>query len=339
MPHVDEGLLHAYLDGAFHPEDDDARAIAHHLGHCADCRARLEEARRLRDRAAAILAAAEPPGLDEAPPFDELLARRAARTAPPPPHRRAARLPIPLAWAASIAFAIGAGWWAHELAGPAAQQAGSATLAELDATRAAPAPEQARAPDAGQKAAPDASAAREAEPRPRVAAERALEATAAARVAPPTEVAPAEPAPAPPIHAEPTAPADDASRIRQPVPHVPGLPIVETAVATIDGARVIRIRQRLEGGDTLEIAVKEEEIALEEIVVAGFDAPPAGDRAAPAPSPAPAAARAARALKTTDDHAGERRDAVVEVPRLGYRLTLRAPIPADSLRALARRIP
>lgn len=123
MSHVDEGLLHAWLDGALHAEGgDEALEVECHLAACADCRARLEEARRLRDEAAAILAAAEPPALP-VPPFEEILARKATMPprAPgrPAPRRRAA---LPLAWAASLALALGAGWWAHRLSGPSARE-------------------------------------------------------------------------------------------------------------------------------------------------------------------------------------------------------------------------
>ncbi|HUH13554.1 MAG TPA: zf-HC2 domain-containing protein, partial [Longimicrobiales bacterium] len=72
MPHIDEGRLAAYLDGALGASDPaGAAAVRAHLETCADCRARLEEERALRERASAILGLAEPPGI-EGPGFEEL---------------------------------------------------------------------------------------------------------------------------------------------------------------------------------------------------------------------------------------------------------------------------
>ena len=45
MPHVLEGQLHAYLDGALAPSDPQFAEIEAHLAGCADCRARLEHER------------------------------------------------------------------------------------------------------------------------------------------------------------------------------------------------------------------------------------------------------------------------------------------------------
>lgn len=57
MPHVDDGTLHALLDGALRAhEPDRADRVEAHLDTCADCRARLEAAADLRDRASDVLA-------------------------------------------------------------------------------------------------------------------------------------------------------------------------------------------------------------------------------------------------------------------------------------------
>lgn len=150
MPHVDEGTLHAWLDGALQAEDTHAAAaVERHIAMCADCRARLDDARGVRDEADAILAHVEPDEID-APPFAEIVERARARGTGPEEapdaesvgaghdaaapgesaasahataprgggsHRRRGR--IPLAWAASVAIAIAGGWWARELAAPA----------------------------------------------------------------------------------------------------------------------------------------------------------------------------------------------------------------------------
>lgn len=137
MSHVDDGLLHAYLDGALHAEDPaETERVERHLALCDDCRARLEAARGVRAQADALLEAATPTGLDM-PPFGEIAARAAAPAAQgrdPGPDRagnagdrvaldtRASRRPRrfvftrTLAWAASIIIALGMGWWARELA-------------------------------------------------------------------------------------------------------------------------------------------------------------------------------------------------------------------------------
>ena len=108
MPHVDEGQLHALLDGAF--DDREARALHAHLETCAQCAARLEEERALRDRSTVILAAAQPARL-ATPPFDEVLhkarQRPARHTFWPGPGR--------LAWAATIVVALGVGWLSNSL--------------------------------------------------------------------------------------------------------------------------------------------------------------------------------------------------------------------------------
>src|SRR3989442_4895922 len=88
MPHVDGGTLHAYLDGEL-PGPGGARLTAP-LAECAVCRARLEEERALAHRARDLLALAAPP---------VPRARRRVR-----PWRT---LRLPLAWAATVAAALG----------------------------------------------------------------------------------------------------------------------------------------------------------------------------------------------------------------------------------------
>lgn len=112
MQHVDEGLLHAWLDGeraALEPAAADE--VRRHLALCGECRARLEEARGLRTQAEALLRGGDPAGVEvDVPPFEAL----AARPAPARPGR--GRM---LAWAASLALALGAGWLARAALDPA----------------------------------------------------------------------------------------------------------------------------------------------------------------------------------------------------------------------------
>src|SRR5258705_9540189 len=98
MSHVDEGTVHAYLDGEL-PSTERA-ALEAHLAGCAACRGNLIEERSLRERASAVLGSARP-AEHPAPPLDQL--RRA-------PKRSPWRVRRSFAWAASIALALGLGY-------------------------------------------------------------------------------------------------------------------------------------------------------------------------------------------------------------------------------------
>ena len=106
MSHVDEGTLHAYLDGALEEYPAlEARRVRDHLDTCAACRERLAAERGIRDEAASILALATPHV--EAPTLEELRAyARAAATRRPLVGRRTQWL----GWAASLVLALGTGW-------------------------------------------------------------------------------------------------------------------------------------------------------------------------------------------------------------------------------------
>src|SRR6058998_3564669 len=99
MSHVDEGTLHAYLDGEL-PSAERA-ALEAHLAGCATCRANLTEERALRERASAVLGSARP-AERPAPPLEQL--RHA-------PQRSPWRVRRSFAWAASIALALGLGYY------------------------------------------------------------------------------------------------------------------------------------------------------------------------------------------------------------------------------------
>ena len=92
MSHVDDGVLHAYLDGELSPTE--AQGVEAHVAQCPACRQRLEEERALIARATELLARAAPPDR-ELPPFR------------PGDLKPAVRLwwhvRMPLAWAATIA--------------------------------------------------------------------------------------------------------------------------------------------------------------------------------------------------------------------------------------------
>jgi len=104
MPHVDEGTLHAYLDGEL--PSAERKTVDAHLAECTSCRAMLVEERALLERASALLGAARP--VDRAaPPFEQLGVSRSRKRSPW--HVR-----MPVAWAASIALALGVGYYLHE---------------------------------------------------------------------------------------------------------------------------------------------------------------------------------------------------------------------------------
>ena len=97
MSHVDEGTLHAYLDGELPAPERERWAV--HIAACAECRTRLEEERALAARARELLAHVAPPARAPVAPR----ARRPARA------WRSVRLP--LAWAATVTIAFAVGWY------------------------------------------------------------------------------------------------------------------------------------------------------------------------------------------------------------------------------------
>lgn len=101
MPHLDEGQLHAYLDGE--------PGAAEHLERCAECRARLDDVRRVRERAQEILSGSGPVEVHR-PAFAELEARARARRGPE--KARFTRLRT-VGLAASLVLAAALGWAAR----------------------------------------------------------------------------------------------------------------------------------------------------------------------------------------------------------------------------------
>src|SRR4051812_29678008 len=103
MSHVDEGTLHAYLDGALPPAE--RAALEAHIAQCETCRAQLVEERALLERSNALLGTARPVERP-LPPFEQL--RRE-------PKRSPWRVRTSVAWAASLALALGLGYYLHDL--------------------------------------------------------------------------------------------------------------------------------------------------------------------------------------------------------------------------------
>lgn len=116
MPHVDEGTLHALLDGALRSEDPvGADAAEAHLETCADCRALLERAAALRGRSAEVLELLEPAVV---PDFEEVLVRAGAAAGGRRRLARQARWTRGLAWAATIVIALGTGYLIRDRLSP-----------------------------------------------------------------------------------------------------------------------------------------------------------------------------------------------------------------------------
>lgn len=140
MPHVDDGTLHALLDGALRSQSPERTAqVEAHLEACEDCRARLRAAESVRGDAAAILASIEPEAEYTNADFEEVRAR-AKRGSPISPaaagggRRRAgvrqARWTRGVAWAASLILALGTGYLIRDLAGPGQDTSSAATSEE-----------------------------------------------------------------------------------------------------------------------------------------------------------------------------------------------------------------
>ena len=106
MSHVDEGALHAYLDGALDEfPAGEAKRVREHLESCAECAVRLEEERRIRQDAEAMLTLATPSV--DIPSFEDL--RAYVKATRPAPSRATVRM-YRMGWAASVVLALGAGW-------------------------------------------------------------------------------------------------------------------------------------------------------------------------------------------------------------------------------------
>src|SRR5260221_2791507 len=90
MSQVDDGALHAYLEGELLPVER-ARLEAH-VAECPACRTRLEEERALVQRASGLLGLAQPPER-AVPPLHQLRRARLPRRLRMPLPRGAAGLP------------------------------------------------------------------------------------------------------------------------------------------------------------------------------------------------------------------------------------------------------
>ena len=189
MSHVDDGTLHAYLDGELPPAE--WARLETHVAECSTCRARLEEERALIERASGLLGLAQPPER-AAPPLHQLQ------------RRRGWRLRVPIAWAASVVVALGLGYYIGGTGGSASGITDSVAAASGNAAaERATAPAIVRAPAAPRAEARAANRvpARQEESRDRAAANARPDSIAApagvVAIAPQAALREATPAPVP----------------------------------------------------------------------------------------------------------------------------------------------
>lgn len=161
MPHLDEGVLQAWLDRPRSGmEASEAESVERHLAECETCVARLAELEGLTERTRSLLASVGPTDTT-VPAFETVVGggRRGGTGAggtSPGARRRLDRL-TSLAWAASVVLALGIGWATNDLIRGPGSRSGE------------PAGEVAMAPsqrDANGPAAAARQAASQAEPAP-----------------------------------------------------------------------------------------------------------------------------------------------------------------------------
>ena len=361
MSHAADGDLHAYLDGALRAIDAaKAEGLAAHLEVCSDCRARLEAARALRERATDILALAGPETVP-VPPFTEVLAVAGAGDGDGSPAgdddvrsgaggRTASwwrRRGVDLAWAASLALALGLGWlgrglWSGDagadrlasaqdarparveaeprartrpepslepsrLSTPAEPSPGAGAAGETMAQRQA-AKEDAGQEDAGQEDAGQEDAVQEEAAQQRVVRERA----ALDRLEPAADERAR-------LVWIPTSRANARRWLDGPVLTVGDLPLEEIAIGEEKGVRLVRSRQRLDARTILELVQRpatEPEPALKELDAIRL--PELGAR-------------------SEDRRAGAELSHLA-VLHAGFLVEATAPVAIDSLRALLSRL-
>lgn len=237
MPHPDEtwaddGILHAYLDGALSP--DDRRRVDAVLAASAVVRARLATARAALQESDALLALVEPAALSDRP----------VNAQPPASATKGFDL-LALRWAAGFLLIVGGMWLLTP--GPDRSQ-----LNELAPPPLADAPAEAASPSVG-KPAPMPSATAPARDLERTAAPSSDAGTSrpdvGSNVAPPSAPSALQPAPVAPAPASPPSEpglrlqgaerAESDERARRPaaaaVQPVPRRIDLETAAALLNG--------------------------------------------------------------------------------------------------------
>ncbi len=217
MSHVDDGTLHAYLDGELSAME--AVKLERHMSDCPACRERLEEQHTVVRRAGQLLELVTPP-----------LAERAAPASPQPRISQLWwRLRTPLAWAASTVLVVAVGWYVRgglvqrESRESAPRPAGHTTVAP---TPVSPTPPTPSAPAESKELV--AAGIRADRPAPALAAESSTADRARAPI-PTREIVTARPRITP---AEPAAPSVPSAALAAPTPSA-GL---QAAAVRVDSA-------------------------------------------------------------------------------------------------------
>jgi hypothetical protein len=333
MRHIPEDELHAYLDQGL--SRTQCVEIESHLAACSACQAQRDQIAALRDRTTALLARLAPPR--RVPPAFESLRRRAAEEA----SQRRRRLYLG-AWAASLMAAVGFGWMAssYSVPGRVATPAPAAVspprqVAVSEATLDTHGPV---APPAEPPKTAPAPARVESRPVPKVTAVRSSADQQAAKDSiRAAMLAVLDPAPAVELMQLDSSPAGnvrefggmwrqvswDGARAEagERLPHIDGLPVLKVQVQSVEQGKrpVMVIAQQLASGEviqTIEGPASDVSQLLARRSLAAID------------SLTPGATIGA----TAGDHS-------MAIPLGGDRmLAITGAIPADSLRAMIRRL-
>ena len=134
MQHLDDGIIHALLDGELSTEE--AEALSEHVRYCGTCADRLAEERLIQSEAERMIAELDapapaaagtplPPEALEPEPLEPPMAPEQPKSSGPPvvlmPDRefQRSRMPRVLGWAATLVVAAGAGYFASVARQPA----------------------------------------------------------------------------------------------------------------------------------------------------------------------------------------------------------------------------
>ncbi len=345
MSHVDDGTLHAYLDGELSPAE--VQGVEAHLAQCPACRGRLDEERALITRAGELLALAAPPDR-ELPPF------RAGDVKPPT--RLWWKVRLPLAWAATLVLALGIGTY---LGSGVEQRQQPETAADAEPAR----PQALESPLSSERARRESrvkprGAARTPPAAPAAPGPAARRETQMAVIPRDTALSAATPAPAP--APQPAFVMVDGALVEKASPitldsarallgadplAIPGAPIRAIHSARQIGySAVVIVEQALDSSTVIEVVNgRRSPLALDAVVVTGAAAPGARADSVSVAERAPlsrariadslAAAPAAKAAARLGRYETQNR----VVRRLGdLEVRVSGPLPSDSLQKLLR---
>jgi hypothetical protein len=335
MRHIPEDELHAYLDQGL--SRSQCVEIESHLAGCSSCRATRDGIAALRDRTTALLSQLAPPR--RFPPAFETLRGLAAQRV----HTRRRRLRA-AAWAASLVAALGLGWSASTMVGPARPTVATRTLPPV--AEAPPLPTRADSIETRPPASAPAPAAATPKPVRSEARREPARARTVARVAREDSIredsiraaklAVLDPAPALEL-----APLDDRrtageqfdglwrtmswdgaqSEAGQSLPHIDGLPVLRVQVQANDQGKrpLMVVAQQLASGQVIQ-TIEGPARDVSELLSRRTATSPDGGLSVTITDAAPAADQA-MAMQMGD-----------------RMLAITGALPSDSLRAMIRRI-